>query len=155
MEPAPDFRLVDQHGNIQTLSAFRGRPILISFVFAHCRTVCPVLVKTLQRASQESASLGTAALFLTLDPWRDTPAALPGLAKAWNMGPDTFVLSGDPVQVNSTLDAYQVPRGRNGQNGDVVHPAVAHVIDKDGRLAYSFSNPSAEWLREAVARVSK
>ena len=153
-ERAPDFSLVDQHGITQTLMASQGKPVLLSFVFAHCQAVCPTLVKTMTSATVGMLPGSYTIMLVTLDPWRDTPAALPGLAMKWELGADAVVLSGDPDEVNAVLDAYKVPRERDEKNGDVIHPALIHVIGPQGELAYSFNNPPSAWLKEAVARVA-
>lgn len=153
-KPAPDFRLINQHGVSTQLSSLRGRPVVLSFIFAHCQTVCPSIIKSIQRSTADLAPGSASVLFVTLDPWRDTPASLPRLASLWKMGPQMFVLSGSPAEVNAVLDAYEVPRTRNANNGDVVHPALVSVIDRNGALAYSFNNPSPEWLGEAIRRTA-
>src|SRR5690606_26950129 len=40
----PAMALVDQHGETITLAKFEGRPVLVTFAFAHCDTVCPLVV---------------------------------------------------------------------------------------------------------------
>lgn len=150
--PAPNFTLIDQFGAPQSLASLRGMPVLLSFVFAHCQTVCPTLVKTVEAAAGELPKGQVVSLFITLDPWRDTPAALPGLAQKWELPEGSYVLSGTPDEVNAVLDAYGVPRERDLKSGDVVHPALVHVIGPKGDLAYSFNAPPVAWLKEAVSR---
>ncbi len=43
-DEAPALALVDQHGGTVTLDAFRGRPVVVTFAYAHCDTICPVIV---------------------------------------------------------------------------------------------------------------
>jgi cytochrome oxidase Cu insertion factor (SCO1/SenC/PrrC family) len=104
--PVRDFTLTDQHGARVTLGAFRGRPVVLSFVFAHCQTLCPFLVQTLKRAAPE-----TDVLLVTLDPWRDTPGALPGLARRWEMPPRFHVLSAR--RADDVLDVVGAGVGRH------------------------------------------
>lgn len=153
--PAPDFSLVDQSGAAVTLSSLRGKPVLLSFVFAHCQTVCPSLVTTINGAVSEIGPEKVVGLMITLDPWRDTPGTLPGLAQRWKLPAGVSILTGAPDQVNMVLDNYGVPRDRSEKSGDVVHPALVQVISPAGEIAYSFNNPSRAWLREAVDLVSK
>lgn len=37
------------------------------------------------------------------------------------------------------LDRWRVPRVRNRSSGDLIHPAVAYVLDADGRLRFQTS----------------
>ena len=54
-DPAPALTLVDQHGDTVSLSDFQGRPVLVTFAFAHCQTVCPVVVREALEAQRATA----------------------------------------------------------------------------------------------------
>ena len=149
----PPFELVDQFGGRVGPESFRGRPTVLTFVFAHCQTICPVLVATTGAAV---AALNPGAVnlsYLTLDPWRDTPAALPAIAKEWQLPERAQLLSGDPQEVERLLDSLQVGRRRDTTNGDVTHPALVFILDADGRIVYLFNNPTPDWIVEGVRRV--
>jgi len=53
---APDFSLVDQHGATVSLGDLKGRPVVVTFVFAHCQTLCPLIVATLKDAAPASGA---------------------------------------------------------------------------------------------------
>src|SRR5476649_1385586 len=72
------FRLIDQNGKPITEQDLQGRPFLVFFGYTHCPDVCPA---TLFDVSEMMRALGkdadrTGALFITVDPERDTPAAM-------------------------------------------------------------------------------
>ncbi|HEX6939519.1 MAG TPA: SCO family protein [Longimicrobiales bacterium] len=140
---APPLELVDQTGAVVTLDRFRGRPVLLTFAYAHCETVCPVLVHEVLAAQSElreaDPERAPVALFVTLDPWRDTPSRLPAIAEAWGMGEDAHFLGGEVAHVEATLDAWGVGRSRDTRTGDVTHPALVYVLDRDGRIAFAVS----------------
>jgi protein SCO1 len=141
--------LVDQSGHTVTLEQFRGRPVLVTFAYAHCETVCPVLVSEVLGARDALASPKPVVLIVTLDPWRDTPSRLGAIAERWGAGGDVHVLSGVPDSVERVLNAWRVPRARNERTGDVSHPSVVYVIGTDGRIAYVLSG-SQPVIRAAV-----
>jgi protein SCO1/2 len=150
--PAPDFSLVDQHGARVSLAALRGRPVVLAFVFGHCQTMCPVVVETLKRAGLERVD----TLLVTLDPWRDTPSALPAIARQWTLPPTFRVLSARAVgDVVGVARAYGMTAERDDRTGDIVHPGLVFLIDVDGRLAYTFNNPAAAWVREGLQRLGQ
>jgi protein SCO1/2 len=150
---APDFTLIDQHGDTISLGRFRGRPLVLTFVFAHCRTMCPTLVETVKRAS--AGARPSEALLVTLDPWRDTVGTLPAIARQWNVPDGVHVLSGRRVEdVLAVVRAYEVPFERDEKTGDVTHPGLVFVIDGDGRLAFTFNNPPVAWVRDALDRLA-
>jgi protein SCO1/2 len=135
-DEAPALALVDQHGRSVTLTAFRGRPVVVTFAYGHCETVCPLLVNDVLAAQRRLPDRPPVVIVITLDPWRDTPTRLESIAADWNMGSETHLLSGEPALVERTLNAWRVPRVRNEKTGDLSHPAVVYVIGPDGRIAY-------------------
>jgi protein SCO1/2 len=153
-DPVAPFALVDQHGREVTAAALHGRPTVLTFVFAHCRTVCPALLQTLARAARELPD-GAQVVVVTLDPWRDTPATLASTMAGWPLPEGSRLLSGEPDAVARWLDAMGVARERDLQTGDVSHVPLVMVLDEQGRIAYRFSNPPAEWIAEGVRRVRR
>lgn len=135
-DAAPAMALTDQTGREVSLESFRGRPVLVAFAFAHCQTVCPLIVSDAVTARDRLGDKPPAVLIVTLDPWRDTPSRLPSIAKQWNLDGEAHVLSGAPEVVERTLNAWRVPRVRNERTGDISHPSIVYVIGPDGRIAY-------------------
>lgn len=153
---APPLELVDQTGTVITLDRFRGRPVLLTFAYAHCETVCPLLVHDVLGAQAElretDPERAPAGVIVTLDPWRDTPSRLPAIAEAWGLGEDAHVLGGEVADVEATLDAWGVSRRRDTRTGDVTHPALVYVLDGDGRIAFA-ANGGVASLVELVRRL--
>lgn len=139
-QPAPALDgLVDQNGDSLTVRRFAGTALLVTFAYAHCTTVCPVIVRDVIRAAAAlEAVRRPVVLVVTLDPWRDTPSRLPAMARAWGLDsvPGALVASGDTVAVGRALDAWGVPRGRDSATGDIAHPAIVALVDAKGRVRY-------------------
>lgn len=133
---APPLALVDQHGAPVRLAQFRGRPVFVTFAFAHCETVCPLIVRDVVHAQQQAAAQSPAAVIVTLDPWRDPPTRLSAIAAQWGLGSDAHVLSGSVAEVERTLDAWQVGRTRNARTGDITHATLVYVLDRNGQIAF-------------------
>ena len=147
---APDFTLVDQEGEQVSLSRLKGRPVVLTFVFAHCQTMCPLLVQHIKAAAPPGE-----VLLVTLDPWRDRPSVLAGIARQWDVPKNFRVLSSSRVaEVLEVISAYQVPFERNEKTGDVTHPGLVFLVDAQGRLAYTFSNPPPAWIRDGLDRLA-
>jgi protein SCO1/2 len=149
----PLLALFDQRGERVTLARFRGRPVLVVFAFAHCATVCPLIVHDALAAQAAAAERSPIVLIVTLDPWRDTPARLPAIAAQWKLGPDAYVASAAVSDVERTLDAWSVGRARDPRTGDVVHTAQVYVIDGAGRIAFSMPGADVETLARLVERL--
>lgn len=73
-----DFALVDRNGEAVTDEDFEGRLMLVYFGFTHCPDVCPgdigVMSATMNELGKDAAKV--APIFISVDPERDTPAAL-------------------------------------------------------------------------------
>jgi protein SCO1/2 len=136
------FRLEDQNGAAITDQTMKGRPYLLFFGYTHCPDVCPT---TLFEISEVLKALGkdadrTGALFITVDPERDTPAMLKDYLS--NFDPHLRGLTGDPAAVAAALKAYRVyakkvPLGDGDYTMD--HTAVVYLMDKDGRFVAPFN----------------
>ena len=142
----PAFSLTDQFGREVSLQSFRGRPVIVTFAFGHCETVCPLIVEDVLAARRRIDGPPPPVLLVTLDPWRDTPGRLPSIAAAWRLDADAHVLSGPPDAVERTLNAWRVPRARNPKTGAITHPSLIYIVDADNRIAYVVTGGS-----EAIA----
>ena len=72
------FALVDHHGNRVTQESYSGKYLLIFFGYTYCPDVCPtellVFGQTLDALGDKAKQIQ--ALFITVNPERDTPEAL-------------------------------------------------------------------------------
>jgi protein SCO1 len=136
------FHLEDQDGKPVSDQDMKGRPFLVFFGFTHCPDVCPT---TLFEISEVMKKLGndadrTGALFITVDPERDTPAAMKDYLS--NFDPHLRGLTGDPAAVNAAIRAYRVYAKKVPlENGDYTmdHTAVVYLMDKDGGFIAPFN----------------
>jgi protein SCO1/2 len=148
-DAAPAVSLVDQTGRTLSVESFRGRPLIVTFAFAHCATVCPQVVADVLSARRLLEGTPPVVLVITLDPWRDTPDRLRTIAQSWQLGADAYVVSGPPEDVERALNAWRVPRTRNQKTGDIVHPRIVYVVGPDGRITYVVTG-DAETIAAAV-----
>lgn len=134
---APPLVLIDHRGDTVRLEQFRGRPVLLTFAYGHCQTVCPLVVHDLIMARSRLGRASPALLVVTVDPWRDTPARLPAIAADWGLPADAHLLGGSVATVERTLDEWGVPRLRDLANGELAHSSVVTLLDRRGRVAYT------------------
>jgi protein SCO1/2 len=135
------FRLEDQAGRTVTDKDMKGRPFLVFFGFTHCPDICPT---TLFDVSQVLQKLGpdadrTGALFITVDPERDTPAVLKDYLS--NFDPHLRALTGDRASVDAALKAYRVYAKKvplDGGDYTMDHTALVYLMDKDGQFVAPF-----------------
>ena len=129
-----DAAWTDHRGDALQLADLRGRPVLLSMVFTNCASACPLTVedmKALARALPEPADVRF--VLVSLDPARDTLAAMRQFADAHGLGGDWTLLRGTPDDVQMLAALLNV-RYRPTPDGQVAHSNLIHVLDTDGRL---------------------
>ncbi len=102
------FTLTDTHGATVTDATFRGRWMLVYFGYTYCPDVCPTELQTIAGALDKLGPLASRVtpLFITVDPERDTPAAMADYVKLFD---DRIVgLTGTPEQIAAVARAYRV-----------------------------------------------
>jgi protein SCO1/2 len=136
------FSLTDQNGRTVTDEDFKGRPFLVFFGFTHCPDICPT---TMFEISEIMKKLGPdadrmRALFITVDPERDSPAALKDYLSSFD--PRISAATGDDAAIAAVAKAYRayykrVPLADGGYTMD--HTAIIYLMGKDGRFVTPFS----------------
>ena len=149
---APPLRLTDQSGQMLDLAQLRGRAVLITFAYAHCTTVCPVVIQDVREARRLLPDLDPAVIVVTLDPERDVPSRLPAIAQQWRLGTNEFAVSGTVQDVEATLNGWNVARSRDPITGEVVHPRLVYLIDGAGQVTYVTSG-SVQMIVELARRL--
>lgn len=137
-QPAePLLHLVSPDGSFD-LAELAGHPVLLFFGYTHCPDVCPMTIGELVLVLRNRPD--TRAVFVTVDPERDTPEFL---AEWTGYLPEGFVaLTGPPTAIRAAADAYAVRYARvdSGSAGgySMSHTAFVHLIDADGRMRATF-----------------
>ncbi len=74
----PSFEGIDHHGRAVTDASYRGKHLLVLFGFTHCKVVCPRALARLTRVLDSLGPLANElqALYVTVDPERDTPRVM-------------------------------------------------------------------------------
>ncbi|GBC71772.1 hypothetical protein HRbin02_01560 [Candidatus Calditenuaceae archaeon HR02] len=168
LNPTPliEFQLTDQYGRVFSLSSVRGKPVFLFFGYSHCPDICPVI---LYKYAYALKNLGHQAddiafIFITQDPWRDTPETLNSWVR--NFDDRIIALTGSPEQLEPIWKKYNVPviytdekgnridpaeYARSGKPYFVTHVGFVFVADRDHivRFALSAEMPQEEYLQAA------
>ena len=132
------FRLTSHKGEVLTDGDFEGRPLAVFFGFTHCPEVCPT---ALLEMTEILAALGpdadkVTALFVTVDPERDTKQILADYLRAFD--PRIVGLTGTIAEVEAAARAYhayfrKVPIEGGGYTMD--HTATTYLMRPGGGMA--------------------
>src|SRR2546421_3603224 len=107
---APDFRLTDQSGKPIALSQFKGKPIILTFLYTHCSDQCPLTAEKLHAVMLNlgSQAQNVAVLAVSTDPKRDTIAAALDFSKVHRMLNYWHYLLGSHKQLSPIWSSYAV-----------------------------------------------
>jgi protein SCO1 len=135
------FTLTDQRGNSVSDTDFGGRYRLIYFGYSFCPDVCPVdmnrLMLGLRQFERMDANRARTIqpIFITVDPERDTPAALAPFAAQFH--PRLLALTGTPAQISAVADAFVIRYSRQeGSRPDaylIAHQQLAYLMGPEGQ----------------------
>jgi protein SCO1 len=119
-----------------SLAQFHGKAVLISFVYTHCPNVCPIITSNLAAAQRQ---LGAEArhlqiLLVTVDPRRDTPAAIRTFLGARDATGRMDYLLGSRAALHRVWKAWDV--GIQTKDGYTAgHSSIVYGITGSGHMA--------------------
>jgi cytochrome oxidase Cu insertion factor (SCO1/SenC/PrrC family) len=149
------FSLIDDQGKPRTDADYRGKLMLVYFGYTYCPDVCPT---TLQIMGQALDQLGgesgkVAALFITVDPARDTTERLNGYAEQFN--PQMIGLTGSAEQIAAAAKSYRVYYKKAGDGFDYLmdHSSIVYLMDRDGHYLTHFTvDATADQIAAALRK---
>lgn len=141
--PAPPLNFIDAAGDTTTLARYRGRYLLLTFMYLHCPSVCQLVTQRLHQARADLADATPGRLLflsVSLDPERDDSAALAdhwralGSAAGWVVG-----RLARPVDHRQAADLARLgvwmSRERSGR---IDHAASTFLLDPAGNVVDVF-----------------
>jgi protein SCO1/2 len=113
---APDFTLTDQRGATVRLADLRGRAVVLTFIYTRCPDVCPLTAENLRAADALLSKRDrnrVELLAVTVDPARDTPAALQAFSAEHRLAdnPCWHALRGERAALLPIWHAYGIDPG--------------------------------------------
>ena len=127
--------LTDQQGRTADWRSLRGKPRLVAMFYSNCPYMCPLIIETGKGIDHaltpaERARIGVS--MVSLDPKRDTPAALKALAAKRKVDPRWQLLQPRPQDLRAIAGLLQV-RYRALADGEFNHTSVWILLDAEGR----------------------
>ena len=126
-EPAPNFALVDQNGTPVSLEAQRGHPVVLTFLYTHCKDICPLIASSLNAVLvnlKEPERQRVRVIAVSVDPRGDTFTSVRRYAKEKNLLPQFRYLVGSKQELQPVWSAY----------GILIDPVNLESIDHTGRI---------------------
>jgi protein SCO1/2 len=139
-ETLPDFTLLDQEGRAVAASRFRGKQVVLNFIFTRCpiATMCPASTQRmseLQKAARAAGAKDFELVSVSLDPEYDTPGVLKEYAQIRGLDTSNWsFLTGPDAAVRHLLAQLGVIREFEGAT--IKHTLATVLINEQGKITY-------------------
>lgn len=139
-ETVPDFALYDQEGRVVRISQFRGKQVMLNFIFTRCpvATMCPAAtlkMMSAQKLAREAGVSNIEFISITLDPTYDTPAILKEYAAVRGIDTANFsFLTGPDKAIKDLLTQFGVIA--EFENDFLKHTLTTLLIDEKGTIIH-------------------
>lgn len=144
-QPAPEFALQDADGHPVSLADFRGKAVVLHFIYASCADECPLHADLIARIQEKVNKTPMRDLVefvtITTDPVRDTPEVMKGYGRAHDLDPANWVfLTSGPDRPEDTRNLVKRfgHQFKEIEGGVEIHGVVTHVVDREGNLRANF-----------------
>ncbi len=146
-DKVPQFVLFDQDGRVVDSARFRGRQVMLNFIYSRCplANMCPASTAKMmqaQRLAREAGVPNVEFVSITLDPAYDTPGVLREYADARHIDTRNFsFLTGPEAAIRDLLTQFGVIA--EFRDGILNHTLATLLIDEQGRV--SWRADGSEW----------
>jgi protein SCO1/2 len=151
-------RLIDQHGKRWDWRSKRGRPQLVAMFYSSCQYICPLIVesgKAVERGLAPAQRERMGVLLISMDPARDTPAALMKVVRERHIDDRRWSLaSPEPDAVRGVAGVLDV-RYRQLADGEFNHTSALILLDADGRIVARTEKIGSDVDPDFIAAVRK
>jgi protein SCO1 len=134
--PGGPFTLVNQDGRPVDQSVLKGRWSVVFFGYTFCPDFCPTTLTTLGKAMDELGpkASGAQVVFISIDPERDSPAAMKSYISSRVFPKNILGLTGTPAQVAQVAKDYGVYYQKQGTGSTYTmdHSVALYLMDPNG-----------------------
>ncbi len=138
LKPAPELGLRSVDGTRVRMADFKGRVVLVTFIYTHCPDICQLITDSMRLTKKELGSDGAkvALVAVSVDPEGDTPASVRQFLKDHQVTGQMDYLMGTRIQLEPIWKSWAVAAERNFDNPALVeHSGVVWMVDKAGNRA--------------------
>jgi protein SCO1 len=141
--------LRDSTGNVVRLSQFKGKAVLLTFIYTHCPDVCPLIVANLHNAllrlGPQASEVQIVAV--SVDPKGDTPKTVKPFLAAHEMTGRLEYLIGSTKQLATVWRPYGIEVQATPERREVGHTGIVYAITARGqRRAVYPSDFQVDWI---------
>jgi protein SCO1/2 len=143
-EVAPPLALDNYLGTPVNIASYRGKAVLVTFLYTHCPDVCPLIASHLHTALLEMPAAERSRLqviAVSVDPRGDTPSTVAQFLAAHEMTGRMQYLIGSAPALKAVWRRWGIASAAQAAAGDpdvVAHTALIYGITAHGRITVIF-----------------
>jgi protein SCO1/2 len=144
---APEFTLTDQNDKRVSMAEYRGKPVVVTYLYTHCKETCPLQAQMI-RGALDDLGHDIPALAVSVDPFQDTPASARAFNRKAKMTGRLRWVLGTRRQLQPLYRGFAI----QPQLRDSEHQAYITLVDKKGlqRVAVAINQTSPEDLAHDI-----
>jgi cytochrome oxidase Cu insertion factor (SCO1/SenC/PrrC family) len=146
VRPAPGFTLTDQDGRVLSLSALRGKVVVLEFMDPHCTDICPIVSDEFIDAYRDLGKLAGKVVFaaVNVNLSHKAVADVAAFSREHQLSsiPSWHFFTGSGPSLRAAWQNYNVAVQAPDPDADIVHSSVVYFIDPGGRERY-LASPQA------------
>ncbi len=137
---APQIVLHDQNGKLFKLSSLRGKAVFLTFVYAHCPDVCPLMMQALGAAKRSLANPSIMQIVaVSVDPKGDTPRVVKEFLRARELNGKATWLLGTRAQLRPVWTSYNILAKSVPETPAIIeHVSLIYGIDATGHIRVGY-----------------
>jgi protein SCO1 len=139
-KPAPALQLKNYNGKPVNIDSYRGKAVLVTFIYDHCPDICPLIVSNLHAAQNEMSAAERKQLQIiavSVDPKGDTPQTVKKFLADHQMTGRMDYLIGSRPQLENVWADWNIKQkdDPSNKNPDAVeHSALIYGISGTGDI---------------------
>jgi len=140
MRQTPPLVGKDIDGRTVDIRDLKGHPVLVTFVFANCPDVCPLIMTNLRQV-RERTDLGKQmrVIAVSVDPKGDTVPVVRKFLQRQRVGSFVDYVIGDRAQLEPLWEDWQVATQVPKDNPTLIeHSALIYGVTASGKLATAY-----------------
>jgi len=138
---APGFTLTDQSGHAVSLTSFRGKTVVLTFMDSHCTDICPLVSREFIDANRDLGSAARNVVFIAVNvnPYHRRIADVASYSSEQQLDSirSWYFLTGSLPSLRAVWQNYQIQVEAPSRNADVIHTSLVYFIDPQGKERYA------------------
>jgi len=145
---APDFQLRDQSGVLISLSDFRGKVVILTFMDSTCKDTCPLTAAQFRQTYRQfDKNEANQVIFIgvNVNPEANQVADIAEITKTWHLEeiPSWHFLTGNREELVAVWKAYGVAAVPSTDGNEIMHTPGVFLIDPSGQKRWYISTPDS------------